>query len=147
MGITEEAGHSLSGVLVERKLQERFVGDLHQGFGWPWHEPDHSRVVHQTRVHTAVVTKVVPCLAHQEHYVEVVLDCCEERLQQELVLQGLGLARVPHCTPQYLPHFILNCPVILFTEQIWNLTDRQNSVNILHERLLCDLVIGEDKHC
>lgn len=132
MGIPKERRHTLSCVLVEGKFHQGFVGDLDEGFGWPGHEPNHCGVVDQARVHTAVVTQVVARLAHQEHYVEVVLDYREERLEKEFVLQSLGLPWVSHSSTKHSSHFIFDCAVILLAEQIGNLPNGQYGIDILH---------------
>lgn len=141
----------LSGLFVELELLNWVVSNLNQGFSWPWHEPNNSCVVYKSRVHSSIVSKIVSSLWHQEHDVEVVLNSSVKLIHQHFIFDFLGIfcagIWVSHHPGDNFLHLFLDCRKVLLAEQVGDLSDSQNSVDILHKSLLSYLIVWKHEDC
>lgn len=138
----------LGHIFAEVNIGDIIVSDFDQGLLGPWHVPHDGGVIHETGVHSGIVTKVVSGLAHQDHKMEVVHHSGEEHFVEFVLgytrhLLSFG-KRLLHLTgPLLLHRFSDSWQVLLGVEQVGDFTHGKDVVDVLHKRLVYDLVITE----
>jgi predicted rRNA methylase YqxC with S4 and FtsJ domains len=85
MRVTEKLCNINSQPFFKIEAFQGIVGNFKQSFSWPGHKVNNGGVIDKTRVHTPIISEIITSFAHQEDYMEVILDSSIKLCEQNLI--------------------------------------------------------------
>ena len=122
------------------------LGDLDQSFLRPRHEPVDGSVVDQRREVSCVVSELLSYGRHADRQVHVVLHSAVEPFVHYIWLFNEGLACSLAELLVWNLHFVTDATQLFGRVDVWHHTGIEHVLNVFEERLVHDIVVGEDEH-